>query len=221
MEAYKNLDAKKLERKFFESKLLKDDRLYNLRAPGNTCINSLTYGRFQNFKKSYNFSKGCGGVMRVAPVGFYHKDPLKAFILGCEISVLTHGHVLGYVAAGYSAALISYLNEGGELEIAAKKALDILVYEKNDLSELTDDEKDSYQKITSKDLTKLNSLIVKSLKYAKLSQKDGKNYLKEIGEGWVAEETIAIAIYCALFKKDNFKDALRLAVNHDHEFKNF
>ena len=35
-----------------------------------------------------------------------------------------------------------------------------------------------------------------------------------LGEGWVAEEALAIAIYCALVAKD-FRHGVMLAVNHD------
>ena len=35
-----------------------------------------------------------------------------------------------------------------------------------------------------------------------------------LGEGWVAEETLAIAIYCALKYQNDFKKAVVSAVNH-------
>ena len=36
-----------------------------------------------------------------------------------------------------------------------------------------------------------------------------------LGEGWVAEETLAIAIYCSVKYQDDFSKALCVAVNHD------
>ena len=36
-----------------------------------------------------------------------------------------------------------------------------------------------------------------------------------IGEGWVAEETLAIAIYSSLKYSSSFEDAIICAVNHD------
>ena len=39
--------------------------------------------------------------------------------------------------------------------------------------------------------------------------------IRMLGEGWVAEETLAIAVYCALKYKHNFDRALIAAVNHD------
>ena len=39
--------------------------------------------------------------------------------------------------------------------------------------------------------------------------------IRELGGGWVAEETVAIALYCALRHADSFEDAVIAAVNHD------
>ena len=36
-----------------------------------------------------------------------------------------------------------------------------------------------------------------------------------LGEGWVAEETLAIAIYCALKHSNDFKEAMIASVNHN------
>ena len=38
--------------------------------------------------------------------------------------------------------------------------------------------------------------------------------LRALGEGWVAEETLAVALYCALRYEDDFDRALIAAVNH-------
>jgi ADP-ribosylglycohydrolase len=37
----------------------------------------------------------------------------------------------------------------------------------------------------------------------------------KIGEGWVGEEALAIAVYCALKYQDDLRGALIAAVNHD------
>ena len=50
-----------------------------------------------------NTSKGCGAVMRSAPVGLTrHRNPWgdDVFDLGCRIGALTHGHPSGYVPPG-------------------------------------------------------------------------------------------------------------------------
>ena len=49
--------------------LLKVPELYARRASGNTCMSSIEAGRRGSIGTPLNSSKGCGGVMRVAPVG--------------------------------------------------------------------------------------------------------------------------------------------------------
>ena len=39
--------------------------------------------------------------------------------------------------------------------------------------------------------------------------------IHQLGEGWVAEEALAIAVYCALKYADNFDAALIASVNHN------
>ncbi|MBS4024330.1 MAG: ADP-ribosylglycohydrolase family protein [Clostridia bacterium] len=72
--------------------------LYTRRAPGNTCLAALSSGIMGTIDKPINDSKGCGGVMRVAPVGlFCRKD--EAFRIASECAALTHGHPSGYLSA--------------------------------------------------------------------------------------------------------------------------
>jgi ADP-ribosylglycohydrolase len=49
-----------------------------------------------------------------------------------------------------------------------------------------------------------------------LSQKDMNDLdaIAELGEGWVAEEALAIAVYACLKYKNSFEDAVVCAVNH-------
>ena len=39
--------------------------------------------------------------------------------------------------------------------------------------------------------------------------------IHRLGQGWVAEETLAIAVYCALKYRDDFDRALIASVNHE------
>ncbi|MGI8546622.1 MAG: ADP-ribosylglycohydrolase family protein [Gemmatimonadaceae bacterium] len=38
--------------------------------------------------------------------------------------------------------------------------------------------------------------------------------VEQLGQGWVAEEALAIAVYCALVAGEDFEAGVRLAVNH-------
>jgi ADP-ribosyl-[dinitrogen reductase] hydrolase len=89
--------------------LISQDFLHHERAPGLTCLNALHARYPGTVSQPVNDSKGCGGVMRVAPIGLACDDP---FTLGCQAAALTHGHPSGYLAAGAFALMISELVRG-------------------------------------------------------------------------------------------------------------
>ena len=51
--------------------------------------------------------------------------------------------------------------------------------------------------------------------WAQQPQADDLENITALGGGWVAEETLAIAVYCSLRHVDDFSAALTAAVNHD------
>ena len=71
-----------------------------------------------------NDSKGCGGVMRVAPIGLYFAETdtsyEKSDMLAAEAAALTHGHDLGYIPA---AALSHIVRAVAESDIPLKTAV--------------------------------------------------------------------------------------------------
>ena len=60
----------------------------------------------------------------------------------------------------------------------------------------------------------LISIVERALSLAKTTADDAEN-IRSLGEGWVAEETLAIAIYCSVKYQNDFSRALCVAVNHD------
>lgn len=172
--------------------LSKIEALNVQRAPGNTCIKALNSGTMGTIENPINESKGCGGVMRVAPLGLYFKD---SYELGCKVSAITHGHVLGYRSAGLLSEIIS--------EIIYEKNQDLYKVVLKSLNKIKEDE-------ASKLLTEL---VNKAIELSKQNIQD-ETAIKELGEGWVAEECVAISIYCALKYKDNFEKAIIASVNH-------
>jgi ADP-ribosylglycohydrolase len=46
------------------------------------------------------------------------------------------------------------------------------------------------------------------------SEPNSPDAVRKLGEGWIAEEALAISLYCALCAGD-FESAVTLAVNHD------
>ena len=59
----------------------------------------------------------------------------------------------------------------------------------------------------------LHALMDKALALAGEETSDHEA-IAQIGEGWVAEETLAIAVYCCAKHFDNFEKALVASVNH-------
>lgn len=91
----------------YKSELAQITELNQRRAPGNTCLTSLF--SIYSGKEPMNASKGCGGVMRVAPIGLYsaaHGWPLeKTAKIAGEAAELTHLHPL----STYSSAMLAVL----------------------------------------------------------------------------------------------------------------
>jgi ADP-ribosylglycohydrolase len=167
--------------------------LFALRAPGNSCLSALQSGTLGTMDTPVNDSKGCGGVMRTAPVGLMYEDAEKAFRIGCECAALTHGHPTGYLAAGTFASIISRLISGETLVRAINDSVSILKSHTN------------------------NEETFNSIDTAlELAQKaaPGPDIVSEIGQGWIAEEALGIGIYCALVAGDDFKKGVLPAVNH-------
>lgn len=171
--------------------------LHSRRAPGNTCLSALRGEEMGEMQRPLNNSKGCGGVMRVAPIGLVAGDEEHAFSLGCEAAAITHGHPSGYYSAGCFAAIIWRLAEGRSLPEAIELTLRQLERPENE-----DHEECAaaiHQAVTlwrDRELTPSPEVI------------------ERIGGGWVGEEALAISLYCALAAGGDFARGVLLAVNH-------
>jgi ADP-ribosyl-[dinitrogen reductase] hydrolase len=163
--------------------------LHVRRAPGTTCLDALESGRMGTRDEPINDSKGCGGVMRVAPVGLV---PHEAFDLGADFAAITHGHPTGWNAAGYFAAVVQNVAAGMALREAAIEALEPLRRSRGHEETL--------------------AAIQRALALAQRRTKT-PDAVASLGEGWVAEEALAIGLYCALVA-DGFAEGVLLAVNH-------
>ena len=167
--------------------------LFSLRAPGNSCLSALKSGKMGTMTNPVNDSKGCGGVMHMAPVGLAFQDAEKAFQIGCECAAITHGHPTGYLTAGALASIISMIISGTSLLSAIDGSIRILKVKKDNKETL--------------------DIIHKAVEMANQSS-SGPNAIGEIGSGWVAEEALGISIYCALAAGDDFEKGVLLSVNH-------
>ena len=129
--------------------------------------------------------------MRVAPIGIYNKK--EAFELGCDCAAITHGHQVD-ILVGMLSCIISCIIEGMKLVEAINCAITF-----------------------SKDMDGYCECVETVEKAVELSKDDlvDTDAIRMIGEGWIGEEALAIAIYSSLKYKDDFKKALICSVNHD------
>lgn len=174
--------------------LLEFDAVRKPRAPGMTCVAALALMTHLG-APACNDSKGCGGVMRSAPVGLFahlHGGPGWAFDAGCRLAGLTHGHPTGQHAAGVLAALVAGLVAGRTLE----QGLD-----------------DATRELRSRPRHDETLGAVARARELAASRVEPAAAIRALGQGWVAEEALAIALYCALASGD-FETGVRLAVHH-------
>ncbi|GAA0844076.1 hypothetical protein GCM10009525_60330 [Streptosporangium amethystogenes subsp. fukuiense] len=202
--------------------LLREQRwLYSRRAPGNACLSGLRHrgavvpAPFGEPGPVNPDSKGCGTVMRSAPFGLRAQSPLRprsplgprhAFDLAAECAQLTHGHPTGYLAAGAFAAVVHFLvTPAGQsdLPVAEGEPLARAVRQATDLLETYPAHEE-----TSRALRAAVSLAAKG--------DPSPERIESLGGAWVAEEALAIAVYCALAHPapGDVERALLLAVNH-------
>ena len=175
------------------------------RAPGNTCLTALKSGSMGTIENPINDSCGCGGIMRIAPVGLLFEPGAKFTSeeidrIGAGIAATTHGHEMGYIPAALLTRIINTIiyGENAPLEDIIKASLDAVCKEFAD----------------AKTISELRSLVEKAIELAHSGKKD-TDAIAGLGEGWIAQETIAIAVYCAVKYADDFEAGIIAAVNHD------
>jgi ADP-ribosylglycohydrolase len=176
--------------------LITNRGLFHLRAPGNTCLTALRAfakgGAVGTPTNQLNNSKGCGGVMRAAPVAFWSDDPAEVFALGVTSGALTHSHPSGYLSAGVLAVIVSELLEGTALPDAVSVARDQLIR--------WDDHQEQLD------------IMDRAVDLA-ARKPDPETIAAELGGGWVGEEALAIGL-CAALAADDMAGGLLMSVNH-------
>lgn len=188
--------------------------LAHRRAPGNTCL-SACESLFQG-KEVQNNSKGCGGIMRVAPMallmaGYWSRgesfyDVQQMDVAGAEVAAVTHEHPLAFLPAAMLTHLIYSVIRMEETEVKANIA---------DIALETIDALDNiYKSEFEEDKRYLANLTRMAVTLAANDKSDAEN-IHLLGEGWTGEEAWAIALYCAVRHVGSMEDALIAAVNHD------
>ncbi|QVQ52767.1 ADP-ribosylglycohydrolase family protein [Spiractinospora alimapuensis] len=182
--------------------LVGEQWLYDRRAPGNTCLTALmdaarTPGN--RGVQARNKSKGCGGVMRSAPFGLLPPhagwDGAEVFSMAAHAAGLTHGHVTGKLASAALALLVHRLLAGDGLH----PALDTV-----------------HTRLAQYPGHEETSDALAEAREAAAREPVEPETVERLGGGWIAEQALAIAVYCALVHPGPHEmlDALALAVTH-------
>ena len=164
----------------------------NNRAPGNACLAGVaTMERGVHWSESgVADSKGCGTAMRVAPIGYlYQNDPKTLKTVARASGICTHGHRTAVVASIGAAYLI-------------KLALDDTPPEQM-ISQLL-----HFTSGISKEFDNALIKVEKCLRW-----NDEEKALKYLGEGWIGEEAVALALYCFLRYPDDYRKAVLRGAN--------
>ena len=149
----------------------------NTRAPGRTCLTGVA-----NMEKGMHWrqsgiarSKGCGSAMRAAPIGYLSQhDPEKLSEVAHATGVCTHGHPTADAACIGAAYLVKLALDG----IQPNEMISLLLL---------------FTEGISKEFDEAIFKIKECLYWD--NEEEALNYL---GEGWVGEEAVALALYCFL-----------------------
>ncbi|NTF17024.1 ADP-ribosylglycohydrolase family protein [Agrobacterium rubi] len=173
--------------------LLSYREMFAARAPGNTCLEALRIGGNGSVHRPINDSKGCGGVMRVAPLAFIPGvDEDALWSLSTASAALTHGHVLGWASAGALALVIRKIVMG----MSIREAVTASVVDMR----------------RNRSCPEMAEVLERSLVYA--GRREMKtDQIEALGGGWVGEECLLIGTVAALMDAD-VPSRMGVAVNH-------
>lgn len=181
--------------------------LFHRRAPGNTCLSGLATransGHVEDFIATpVNDSKGCGGVMRVAPLALIPWDSIEELdMAAAQVSAITHTHPLGYMSSSILCHIIHRIVFPTDKKMT--------------LPQIVEEAKVTVEKLFAGTayLQELSDIVDQAVLLSQNEASDLDN-IHQLGEGWIAEEALAIAIYCSLKYPNNFSKAIIAAVNH-------
>ncbi len=161
----------------------------NNRAPGNACltgVRNMEAGKHWS-ESGISRSKGCGSAMRVAPIGYlYQDDPEKLKAVAHTTGICTHGHPTADAACIGAAYLVKLALDGTKPDDMVPSLL-------------------PFTKGISEEFFRAILKIEKCLDW-----EDEEKALSYLGEGWIGEEAVALALYCFLrYPRDYEKVVVR------------
>ncbi|HEU5110606.1 MAG TPA: ADP-ribosylglycohydrolase family protein, partial [Micromonosporaceae bacterium] len=182
----------------------------NNRAPGDTCMRAcadLAAG-LPWTEASVVRSKGCGANMRVTPVGLAPGFDLETLAGTAQLqAALTHGHPTALAASELTAFAVWSLRHGEDLAelpplLRERARSQRTVYRDEWLGDLWrhagDDDPAGYAARGWDE----SAAALDRLAAALREPDDGRDASRVTGEGWIAEEALATALYVYLISPD-------------------
>ena len=184
--------------------LLDVPELHARRAPGNTCLTALQSKEMSTIENPLNTSKGCGAVMRIAPFGLAYgkyetENPQMYWDQAASIGALTHGHHMSHLSCALLTSIIGRIIYGNYSDLK-KLITDLITQMRKEIRGYKHKEE-------------FCDLMDKAVALSENSHSDVEN-IHSLGAGWIAEEALAIAIYCACKYQDDPIKGIIAAVNH-------
>ena len=166
----------------------------NNRAPGLTCMKGVR--RFEGgmawHESGVVDSKGCGSAMRVATISYLYQHDLEQLReVAHNSGIITHAHPTAIAASIGGAYLVKLALDNVPIDQWIDKVM-----------AFTDNLSDEF-----------HQAILRT--QAVLSWGDEVSAMNHIGQGWVGEEAVALALYCVLKYPDNYLACIRRGANSD------
>lgn len=162
------------------------------RAPGATCMNGVT-----RFESGFHWrdagiagSKGCGSAMRVATIGYlYQHDEIRLREVAHASGLITHGHPAAVAASIAGAYLVKLALDGVPADEYMRRTMTFC---------------DGISEEFDAAILRIGHV---------LGWGDEEAALRHIGEGWVGDEAIALALYCVLRYPNDYAACVRRGAN--------
>jgi len=168
----------------------------NSKAPGNACLEGV-----RRLKQGFPWrasgsvhSKGCGSAMRSAPIGlYYHDDPDRLRAVAIAAGTATHNHPTANAGSVATAYLVKMaLDRDIPAECLISDLIERLLSFCGDLSQ------------------EFNAAI---RKVPTVMHLEPESALDKLGQGWIAEEAVALALYCFLRTPHDYRATVTRAAN--------
>jgi len=174
------------------------------RAPGSTCM-----GGCRNLESGAHWlesgikrSKGCGGVMRTAPVGLVYDKPETILEIAKAQAICTHGHPSAWQAAQLGALAVHLLATG---QVEPENLMITLAHFAGD--DLDENLRQLLDRVPA---------AVEATVNGEVEPWDVQTFEGGLGESWHGDEALASSLYCFLLaheRGEGYVETVRYGAN--------